>query len=69
MIKKGEREMVDKFIRGHVKAFTNAIDLGAFTKEPEDRNYVGTYTYMFSDSEWDWFKDRYSQRYTQIAYR
>jgi len=61
--------MTDKFIRGHVKAFTNAIDLGAFTKKPEDRDYVGTYMYMFSDSKWDWFKNTYSKKFTRIAYR
>ncbi len=61
--------MIDKFIRGHVKAFTNAIDLGEFTKQPDDRDYVGIYMYMFSDSKSDWFKDKYSQKYTQIAYR
>ena len=69
MIKEGEREMLDKLIRGHVKAFTNAIDLGAFTKKPEDRDYVGPYTYMFSDGRYDWFKDRYSREYTPIAYQ
>ena len=61
--------MIDKFFRGHVKAFTNAIDLGEFTKQPEDRHYVGTYTYMFSDSKWDWFKNKYSRKYTPVAYR
>ena len=61
--------MIDKFIRGHVKAFTNAVELGEFTKKPEDRCYVGTYTYMFSDSKSDWFKDQYSREYTQIAYQ
>ena len=61
--------MIDKFIRGHVKAFTNAVELGEFTKKPEDRYYVGTYTYMFSDARCDWFKDRYSREYTQIAYQ
>jgi len=61
--------MIDKFIRGHVRAFTNAIDSGAFTKKPEDRCYVGSYTYMFSDSKSDWFKNQYSREYTQIAYQ
>ena len=69
MTKQGESKMIDKFIRGHVKAFTNAIDLEAFTKQPEDRHYVGTYRYMFSDNKSDWFKNRYSLEYTQIAYR
>jgi hypothetical protein len=69
VIGRGERAMIDKFIRGHVKAFTNATDLGAFTKTPEDRRYVGAFTYMFSDSKWDWFKDKDSREYTQIPYR
>jgi hypothetical protein len=69
MIKKGESEMIDKFIRGHVKAFTNAIDLEEFTRKPDDPNYVGIYMYMFSDSESDWFKNNHSQKYTQIPYR
>ena len=69
VIGKGERTMVDKFIRGHVKAFTNAIDLGEFTKQPEDRYYAGTYMYMFSASKSDWFKNKHNREYTQVAYR
>ena len=61
--------MIDKFIRGHFKAFANAVDLGAFTKKPEDRLYVGAITYMFSDSNWDWFKNNNNLEYTQIPYR
>ena len=61
--------MIDKFIRGRFKAFTNAVDSGAFTKKPEDRFYVGTFTYLFSDGKRDWFKDNNNLEYTQIPYR
>ena len=69
VIARGERAMIDKFIRGHVKAFTNAVDLGEFTKKPEDLHYAGIYRYMFSGSKSDWFKNKYSQEYSQIPYR
>jgi hypothetical protein len=61
--------MATSFIRGHMRAFNNAISMGIFDTNPNSRRYVAPYMYMYSDDNYDYFKHMDTREYKKVYWR
>ena len=55
--------------RNSQEAFENALNLGKFTDDSEDDNYVGGWMYMYSLANTDYFKNINDRKYLTVEYK